>query len=449
MTKEHRLRRYLARRGRQLLRMLLFCAIALALGAGALEIYRGASMIGLPDIGDPFDVSAFTAFSVDPDQDAYVLLREAREKLTQMPFLRRNTGASLSWSKATPELRDWAAANRLPLELFRKAAELPDAIPNPTFDRNSPHNNVYLGGFAWLALIEASRLEEQGDSSGAWKWYRAVFRMKIHTMRRASIFQRYVVNQNCRDLATQLENWAADRRTSPELLRRALEEVKAGEPKPEWDAFSLKVSYLEMMTELDRKWGLVQQGDDPDQHVRIAGEELPPNIVGTIYTARRYVRSEPERSRRVLRLVYANWLAHAVETDPRFRKPAVRAVFGRSNQKSTLLFYPVALDGPAAARRLTPENLAEAVLGTLDARLLLDHWLWPGVRTAERREHRKLVVLLASELHKREHSAPPASDEALVGPYLDHLPADGTDELDDGTARSIGVPTTTPAGSTG
>ena len=318
-------------------------------------------MIGLPDIGDPFDVPAFVAFSVDPDQDAYVLFREAREKLTQMPFVRRNTGASLSWSKATPELRDWAASNRASLELFRKAADRPDGIPNPAFDRNSPHNNLYLGGFAWLALIEASRLEEQGDFSGAWVWYRAVFRMKVHTMRRGSVFQRYVADRNCKELATQLEAWAADRRTSPELLRRALEEIKAGEPMPEWDAFSLKVDYLEMMTELDRKWGWIQQGDEPDQHVRIAGEELPPNIVGGIYTAKRYVRSEPERSRRVLRLAFANWLAHTVDSDPRFRRPAVRAVLWPPELDTVLL--PGRSRGPGEGAKNDARKRGRGVLG--------------------------------------------------------------------------------------
>ena len=53
----------------------------------------------------------------------------------------------------------------------------------------------------------------------------------------------------------------------------------------------------------------------------------------------------------------------------------------------------------------------------------------------ERREYRALVVLLAGELYRRDHGMAPASDEALVGPYLDHLPSDGSEELDDGTHR--------------
>jgi hypothetical protein len=58
----------------------------------------------------------------------------------------------------------------------------------------------------------------------------------------------------------------------------------------------------------------------------------------------------------------------------------------------------------------------------------------------ERREHRLLVVLLAGELYRREHGQRPASEEALVGTYLERLPEDGSDDLDDGTALTVEDP---------
>jgi hypothetical protein len=48
-----------------------------------------------------------------------------------------------------------------------------------------------------------------------------------------------------------------------------------------------------------------------------------------------------------------------------------------------------------------------------------------------------LVVLLATELFHRERGAPPPSEEALVGTYLEDLPDDGSAELDDGTAPTV------------
>ena len=123
--------------------------------------------------------------------------------------------------------------------------------------------------------------------------------------------ERLFVGFQCAGLSTRIAAWAAEKRTTGPMLRRALDDVRAGEPKPEWDAFSLKVDFLDMMNELDSDNAWIQQGDDEDRHVKIGGEdELPPNIAGFLYAVRRYLANEPKRSRRVIRLVYANWLAH-------------------------------------------------------------------------------------------------------------------------------------------
>jgi hypothetical protein len=434
-----RLRGYLVRRARQFLRLMLVFALGLLFMAGLLEAWRGASLIGLPHVGDPFDVAAIREFKIPEEDDAMVLLRQAQERLTLMPglptaVLRR--GPSIGWSKAAPELRDWVKANRDLLELFRAASERKDGIPHPGIDRDFSYYH-FVWEFAWLVLLEASRLEEQGDMEGAWSWYRSLFRMKVHVMRRGSVFQRFLADRHCSGLRPRIATWAADRRTSVPLLRTALAEVLAGEPKPEWDAFSLKVDYLAQMHEFDKEWGHVQQGEEADQHVKILGEDLPPNIAWLPYAAKRYFWNEPERSRRVMRLAFANWLAHAQNKDPQLQKPVVRAVFQGGNRKTALYFYPVDPKAPATARKLAPADLAKWFLSTRDAKLLLDFWPWPAIRTTERREYRALVVTLADELYKRDHGKPPASEADLVGSYLDHLPSDGSEELDDGRAQTV------------
>ena len=441
LSSQSRLRRYLARRGRQLVRVLMVLAIGLLIAAALLEIYRGASMIGLPDVGDPFDVVAFETIRLPMDQDAMVLFRDAEKKLTRMPHISNSVRAlGPVWSKAEPELRDWAMANRHVLEMFRQASNRPDAIVHPTFDDASRFQHLYLGEFAWLALLEASRLEEQGDVAGAWAWYRAVFRMKVHVMRRGSAFDRYVADQNCKILRTRIASWVADRRTTSAMLRQALDDVKAGKPTPEGDAFSLKVDYLGQMNELDGEWGLVHYGDDEDQHLRIAGEDLPPNLALGIYAIKRYCSNEPKRSRRVLRMAFANWLAHAEDKEPSHLKPAVKAVLSVWNHTSSVPFYQVGPGAPVAARRLAPVDLAERLVRTLDAKLLLSGWLWTSIRTTERREYRELVVLIASALYERDEAQPPATDEALIGRYLEQLPDDGSNELDDGNAPTVRDP---------
>jgi hypothetical protein len=376
---------------------------------------------------------------VPAEQDAFEPLREAQKKLTRMPNI---TGSArrpgpVAWPEVPPELREWLATNRGLLEEFREGSERPDAMLNPVADRGGFFSFMFLGGLAELVLLDASRLEAEGDMEEAWSWYRAALRVKVHVMRRGSVFQRYITYHNFSALRTRIATWAADSRTEAPLLRRALDDVKKSEPKPEWDASSLKIEYMRMMSELDAEYGIVRQGDGEDTRIRIWGEDLAPNLKASAYAIRRYVRHEPERSRRVLRLVFANWLAHAEEKDPSLQKPALRAIFGQPRQKTTLYFYPVAPNASDAARRMSPDRLAEWLFGTLDARLLLSHLYWPAIRTTERREHHELVLLLAREIYKREHGAPPASDQALIGPYLDHLPDDGSGEIDDGKSPTV------------
>jgi hypothetical protein len=61
----------LRKRLRQLARVTVVLAIGLAVAAAALAIWWSTSLNGLPDIGDPFDVAAFRAFSVPDDQNAF------------------------------------------------------------------------------------------------------------------------------------------------------------------------------------------------------------------------------------------------------------------------------------------------------------------------------------------------------------------------------------------
>ncbi len=273
--------------------------------------------------------------------------------------------------------------------------------------------------------------------AGAWSWYLAVFRIQAQVRRRGSTFQRSDAARYCVRLRPMIAAWAADRRTSPALLGRALADVKALGPKPEGDSFSLKVDYLVLSHELDREGGFVQQGSEEDQQVSIFGERLPPNMTWPAYAARRYFRNEPERSRRVLQLAFANWLSHAGDRDLLRQKPAVRVTFQVARQQGSASFYQVPADAPAAAQRLPPQNLAEWLAGTLDAKVLLLAWPWPSIRGVERREYRNVVVLLASELFERERGSPPPSEESLVGQYLDSLPSDDSEENDDGMAPTV------------
>jgi hypothetical protein len=132
-----------------------------------------------------------------------------------------------------------------------------------------------------------------------------------------------------------------------------------------------------------------------------------------------------------------NWLANVQEPTISNRRPAVRATFPSLGGNSSVFFYAIAAGAPDGARRLSPQALSSWLITTHDAQRLLHQWPWPSIRSAEQREYRALVVALAEELYRREHGSLPPNEEALVGPYLDHLPDDGSNDLDDGTTQTI------------
>jgi hypothetical protein len=128
-----------------------------------------------------------------------------------------------------------------------------------------------------------------------------------------------------------------------------------------------------------------------------------------------------ERSRRVLRLLFANWLAQADRPAGRRAPPAIR---------EPIWIYADDPSAPAAARAVRPEFLAEV---TEHADIAL-YWfgsmlsprdpLWDGEGglARERRRRSALIVRLAAEVYRREHGTGPARAGALLGTVLEELP---------------------------
>jgi len=237
----------------------------------------------------------------------------------------------------------------------------------------------------------------------------------------------------------RLETWAADPRTTILQLHVGLKEVLNNEPRPEWDSDTIKWSYFDMLSTLDRPiHPYVQEQVGWEYIYRLGDMQLWEEMVGRLAAAHRFLLREPERSRRVLRLLCANWLAH-VET-PLQRKPAVLVSFPLRvstnpirTVTTTVPLYPVS---PTGAGSLPPQELASWLLTTTDAKLRIlvanSYLPWsPANHLRDRREYRDLVIMLASELYHRERGVLPPSEEALVGTYLKRLPDDGSADLSD------------------
>ncbi len=439
-----RLRKWAVKRTRQALGVLSAVTLVLVLVVAAAFIWSQAGLFNLPDIGDPFDVAALRSVALPRDRDAFDLFRAARSKLRPWPDVPRAVvlaGPAVGWSKANPKLREWVAANREALDLFKRGAEKPDGWAHPLENETAfNHERMDLGHFVWLAVLEGSRLEERGEMADAWTWYRSVLGWRAHLMRRGTSFERLFASLNSTGLRPRVALWAANPNTQVLDLRRALDDVIAHRPLPEWDAFSLKIDYLLAMRELDQREGPLKYTDEEDQRFRIGGEPLPLNFAQWAFSTHRFLRREPERSRRVLRLAFANWLAHVEVPEERHRKPAVRASFSSDGGKSSVFLYAAGQIAPAGARRLLPQDLARWLVTAPDAKRLLRDWPWPSIGLTERREYRAMTILLAEELYRCNNGRSPSSDEELVGTYLDHLPDDGTTDLDDGTMLTVEDP---------
>src|SRR5262249_30199109 len=182
---------------------------------------------------------------------------------------------------------------------------------------------------------------------------------------------------------------------------------------------------------------------------RLDDMQLPEDMVGHLEAAHRFLLREPERSRRVLRLLCANWLAHVETPEPRHRKPAVLVSFPLRvstnpirNVTTTVPLYPVSPVAPAGARSLLPQDLASWLVTTNDVKLRIlvmnSYMPWsPANHLRDRQAHSALVIMLATEIYHRERGSLPPSEEALVGTYLKSLPDDGSADLADETMPTV------------
>jgi hypothetical protein len=389
-------------------------------------LWWSVQLLGLPDIGEPFDARAFQSFSIPDDRNAFVLYRKAVASLKAV-HPSGKIGFGGRWATAEPELRRWLEGNREALDLYRQGSDRPDA-----FDRSSPgrletaYGHSELISLYYLALLEASRLEERGEMAGAWTWYRAALRATYHQARYAGLRVRSFAQQWQPELRRRLTAWASDRRTTASDLRRALADLVACERLLPSDAYTLKTEYpeFERMLEGPENPGQGQPFARLNGFFNSKVIRPTPEQIQQLGLAWRWWRRESERSLRVVRLAVANWVA-CYELPPERRPPPY------PNSTGPFPFYELGPDAPAGARAVSPAELSRWLASTIDADALLRSWRFLAglrwVQLQDRARYRAVVVLVASELYRRDRGTDPPSDEALVGPYLKALPDDGSE----------------------
>jgi hypothetical protein len=429
--------------------VLLFaeCLVAAALGAG---VWRALSLRELPDPGHPFDMAAFRAGAIPAESNFYVLYAQAAAAYTNQKRPSKvipNGFAPAKVHPDDPEVGAWLEANAEALGLFYRAADRPDA--RPVTQAGSGEGRAYpadrwqalrnVRELSWMAVEDGARAQARGDLEGAWRSFRASLRASALIARRGGMMERHVAATLRNDADRAVAAWAADPRNTPALLRTALGDVLALEALAPDDVFTLRDEYLRVGLALERSEGLV--GRVPQ--VQVGDMMLPDTLVRAYYASYGFLYREPERSRRVARLAFANWLAWAALPPGGRPRPAVKAVLrgGFQSQRVDFFTFPPGA-APPAARALAPGDLAAAFV---DARVAQETaapaWVWlRSVRNKEARDRSGLVLRLAGALYRLERGAPPPQPEALVGPYLPALPDDGSSDLDDGNTPEVDTP---------
>jgi hypothetical protein len=266
-------------------------------------------------------------------------------------------------------------------------------------------------------LLEASRLEDQGDMAGAWGWYRANFRMLRHVARRGSVYRRTAAESWHRAILLRAAAWADDSRTTPAQVREALDDVLALEAMEPIESYTLKLAYLDAARSSARpgsrgfrvppRWLMANPA---------IAASLTPEQVRAISDAVSVVRRDDERVRRLIKLLAANRLAYFDLPPERRPKPDPSVM--------SCELYEFGPEAPAEARALSPEALGWWLDSTDRAREAADFLNWWPVRVKETAGHRSLVIALANQLYHRDHGGHAPKPEALVGPYLKALPPD-------------------------
>ncbi|MHC5541196.1 hypothetical protein ACYOEI_23490 [Singulisphaera rosea] len=380
-------------------------------------LWWATQLVGLPDIGDPFDVRAFQAETIPDDRNAFVLYRRA--VALYKPLKWSDTSASIPvdrdtvWGSSSPEVRQWGDANRESLAAYRQGAERPEALDLTLL---SPYGGFVefdaYRPFQRLLLLEASRLEQQGDMAGAWGWYRTSLRSIRHMGQYSRSSRRLAAQVWHGQLNRRVTDWADDPRTTPAQLRRALDDVIGCEQIVPSDSYSLKVEYLW----LDQMLGSPDYPTDrmPPSWLRPVASYLTPERVQSISRAWCRWEREPERGRRAFRLVVANRLAFY--DLPPGRRPA---------PEIDIPFCDLYAFGPevsAKARALSPRSLGRWIESSRVSRELIGLFNWRRFQTKELENHRDLLILLGTQLYRRDHGVDPPHLDVLVGPYLKSLP---------------------------
>jgi hypothetical protein len=247
----------------------------------------------------------------------------------------------------------------------------------------------------------------------AWGWYRATLRCSRHCGAHGSLVERLVGCAIYEEAWRQSANWAADGRTTAELLTIALQDVQVIHAATPPFTQNLRTDYLQLTNTIaglqERAPGFAIRGDSSSESELSDAETIQSTL------DLRYRRFEPNWSLRVAKLIYANWLP--IYDQPRAARPP------RSARVPHLFLSKAMPEGVHSS--VSTEQIERAFDKTILCKLLL-----PAVDLVDREvcrdEMRRgfLLVTLALQRYQRWKGWFPDSLLELLGDDLHEIPAD-------------------------
>jgi hypothetical protein len=410
------------RRPRRLRRRLGALVVLIVLACLGFLFWTATSIRSLPIIAAPFDVDRHGYIAISDDENAYTFYRRAHE-LIKPNEPRTMLGYYPGWDQVAPGQLEYLESNREALNTWFEGTKRDRGVYFQPRDANADYLLPVcqtLRRFLRLANLEAIRLEHEGDLAGSWTWIRANLRASRHSGQYGFWIEWVVGRSHHESSSMQAMRWSDQPGVDAAMLRCALDDVLAVEAIITPPSNVLFNQYFDLMNTLD----------DPGMRERAVNFNFPREQVTPLratyeklLTIKALLLHEPERSRRVGRLVLANWLSVCDLPSAERRR---RLVLGLKNP----LYEPA----PGETSPIAIEELDRWYESTYYMKEILS--FWKGLERSISRDEKVragLIVHLAEQLYKREHGEEPADVRDLIGPYLKRLPVGYAPPVDEAT----------------
>ncbi len=410
--------------------LILFAFLLLPVALFGLRVYE---ILSTPDVGEPFDVEAFSAYRLPDEKNAFTHYRkvvalfvseqkvlEGNPSVKPQDFVDSAVAGLEDWSRAIPAVQDWVALNRAALDELQRGADCEESLlvsPEQAATvsasvADSPA--ISLRTCSRLEGLEAMRRLSKGHPADAWRRYRNLLRTSRHLAMHGTLMGSLVGGAVADQGVSGGTVWSSQESVNAELLRKAISDVEAVEQMRTPPSDVIKLEYLALREFATKGMTL---GMRIPAWVHYTGYPAQVGRTARLVTANLLTQSDRPR---YLRTAVHSGTLGLYELDPvaaRDPRPRPPEDIERSTVSSALtvakILHRVSPEAASGIEICDPQSMTQSL-----------HFAIQANDTAQTRRS-ALLLALALQLHYREHGAFPASLEELVkNRYLKSIPLD-------------------------